>query len=620
MSVIITGVVADSAGRPGAGRIEFSQVQRIDTGELLVTQAVAVAQVVSGTLQALDGSPFSLPFNPEGTAVRIREMLGGQTFVWWAAVPDVAQIEYRELPVVESGSHPESVWGPPPWLAAAEAARTEIAEAIAEGIAAADALGGVAGLQTLVDTATGAAGAASGSAASAAASAAAAAAAAESIDEDAINARFTGIDADIAKLRGEIEGGGGDFSANFANELALGATSAGALQLESYLHENVSGMPRTAEHFWYGHEMNPKWRAAVNAVKAGTAPAKILCIGDSTTYGTAASMAEGWSNQNSWPSRLAEYLDRHVAAAERGLAIPPSDGSSVPARTEDTRWTLGAGWSRYTTDIGVGLGGKNSTYWAPSPGAGYLDFKDPYIVADRFDVYYLATTSAAFGSFRAVVGGGGTPVDVVAGGQSAQEVRKVTVTAPTRAANQLFRVRNSGASGAIYIIGVEPWDSTRPRIRVGNAGSSGSTTTGWVAPQPSVGDAWNVFSFLKAFKPDLTIIDLGINDANPASPLAVATFLANMKRLADAAAAEGSAVLFKTMIPSGGERYGREAEYVEALKGITPRRAVLDVFNHYSYERNVARGWMNDSAHGNDGLYADEGDRVAEFLARYSGN
>lgn len=412
--------------------------------------------------------------------------------------------------------------------------------------------------------------------------------------------------------------GGGWFSSAFSSELQVGSTSAGALQLDKYLNATSLDVPRSPENIWYGYGVNPAWSTSLGKVLAGTSDAKVLCIGDSTTYGTAASMPEGWANQNSWPSRMSEYLNANVAPAERGLAIPPSDGSSVPARTEDTRWTLGADWSRATV-AGLGLGGKNSVYMGV-PGASYLDFRDPYIVADRFDVYYLKISTSTWGSFRTVVGNGGTPVDVTTTGAATSSVGVVTVTAPTRAANQLLRIRNSGAAGNVYIIGVEPYDSTTRRVRVANAASSGSTSSGWLTPHATFGDAWNVFGFLKTYKPDLTIIDLGINDASPTSSLPVASYIANVKRIADAAAAEGSGVLFKTMIPSGpsgGERWVREGEYVSALRGISPQRAVLDLFNHYSYDRNYARGWMNDSAHGLDDLYRDEGSLVSEYLFRY---
>jgi len=203
--VLISGSIADSAAQRASGRIEFAQAQRMDTGELLVTQTVATAQVVGGELRALDGSAFSLPANPEGTAVRVRELLGGRTFEWWTAVPEVEAVEYRMLEPVESSSVPASVFGPPPWLAEARQMRDDTVQAIADGAAVADALGGLAGITQAVADAQAAATASGASVVQAeqavtdaAAEANRAEAAADSIDMTAINTRLDGMDTSIA--------------------------------------------------------------------------------------------------------------------------------------------------------------------------------------------------------------------------------------------------------------------------------------------------------------------------------------------------------------------------------------------------------------------------------------
>lgn len=174
MQVHITGKVADSAAVPANGRIEFSQAQRFDNGELQVTGTVTVAQVVAGELRTAAGDTFSLPSNPEGTAVRIREVLGGSTFEWWAAVPEEPAVEYRMLPLVESEQVPASVWGPPPWLADVEQMRDQTLAALEEGNQVAESLGGLAGIQQLISDASAEADRSAASAVESAASAASA--------------------------------------------------------------------------------------------------------------------------------------------------------------------------------------------------------------------------------------------------------------------------------------------------------------------------------------------------------------------------------------------------------------------------------------------------------------
>ncbi|MFD5599170.1 hypothetical protein ACFWHR_03840 [Leucobacter sp. NPDC058333] len=190
MMTTITGRIADSAGSIESGRIEFTQAARIDTGELLVTQSTATAQVVQGELRDLAGRPFSMPANPTGTAVRIREILGGRTFEWWAAVPDTGEVEYRALPVVESGDVGGSVFAPPLWLATVEQMRDETVDAIEEGTAVAEALGGLAGITAAVDESNAARDTAAESASAATSEANRAEQAAASIDMTALNGRM----------------------------------------------------------------------------------------------------------------------------------------------------------------------------------------------------------------------------------------------------------------------------------------------------------------------------------------------------------------------------------------------------------------------------------------------
>lgn len=195
---IIIGKVADTAAKPAQGRIEFTQAVRFDDGQYQVTSTMVTAQVIDGELRTLEGDPFTLPPNPENTAVEIRELLGGLTFVWWASVPDADVVEYRELPLVESEDVPASVWGPPPWLASAYIVRDEIDQSVADGQAIVDSLGGLAGLNAKVQQATDAASQSSASATAAYNEAQRAQAAADSIDMSAINTRLDGVDATVA--------------------------------------------------------------------------------------------------------------------------------------------------------------------------------------------------------------------------------------------------------------------------------------------------------------------------------------------------------------------------------------------------------------------------------------
>lgn len=155
---LITGIIADSAGVPAKGLIEFAQVSRIDTGSALVTGTVATAQVVDGVLRAADGSGFDMPANPAGTAVRVLERLGGRTFEWWTQIPAAGPVEYRSLVPVEPIGQP--LYGPPPWLEDVLQARDETIDIV-------ESVGGLTGINQAVSDAQAAKTAAANSASAA---------------------------------------------------------------------------------------------------------------------------------------------------------------------------------------------------------------------------------------------------------------------------------------------------------------------------------------------------------------------------------------------------------------------------------------------------------------------
>lgn len=196
---IITGKIGDSAGAVASGRLEIRQTVRFDDGSMQVTGAPAQALVVDGLITDANGGEFTLPPSPDGTAVQIREMLGGRSYEWFARVPAVPSVEYRELEPVEPVGH--TVYAPPPWLARALAARDETVSArdaavtaVHEAQGIVDTLGGLGGIRIEVEKAEAAALRSGDEAQRASAEADRARAAAETIDTEAINGRLRGID------------------------------------------------------------------------------------------------------------------------------------------------------------------------------------------------------------------------------------------------------------------------------------------------------------------------------------------------------------------------------------------------------------------------------------------
>lgn len=293
-------------------------------------------------------------------------------------------------------------------------------------------------------------------------------------------------------------------------------------------------------------------------------------------------------------------LDRLVAPAAHGLAVPPSNSGAVTA-PYDTRWTLGSGWAWRVggaLDGFIGFGGKGTniqTLTATAP----LVFQDNRILADSFDVW-LAANSGPTGATYSIQATGGTAVTGQTFSQPTQHLMKVTVKAGSAATTNSVSITRTGGTGSLYVVGVEPFHSLKRRIRVANAGISGSNTNGWVTT--ASGSPWHGVQFIKDYAPDLTIIDLGINDADPAATTPPATYTANLSQLIVAAQISGDVIL-KSMIPSDSTRFANEQLLVAELQKFN--LPLVDIFGYYG-AWDASR--MSDSVHGNATMYADEAD------------
>lgn len=303
----------------------------------------------------------------------------------------------------------------------------------------------------------------------------------------------------------------------------------------------------------------PQFFAAVDKVKAGTGDAKILCLGDSTTAGVGSdpNIFGRQGGPAAYPSVLARLLGQRIATV-KGLAIPQST-ITLPSNP-DPRWSVVDGNSWQAALYGWGRGAD----WASTESvAGTLRFADPDVVADRFDVYYIK--NKGLGSFIATATGG-APVTISSDSginypaDGSRYVARATISAGARSKNNsltIEQVMTGSGYTPNHIVGIEPYDSTKRAVRVGNAGVGGSTAGDWT----NNGDGFGAIAAIKAYGADLTIISLGINDSN--RPIAAATVAANVKAVADAAATTGDVVVMSP-IPSASSSTAQNKTY-EAL-------------------------------------------------------
>lgn len=264
-----------------------------------------------------------------------------------------------------------------------------------------------------------------------------------------------------------------------------------------------------------------KLRAALAAYRAGTARMKLLALGDSTTAGYG---ANGSTDTN---ARIKSYPELMAALlTARGLASRVDNFfcQANLSASYDPRVVKGAGWVNTSSKSLGGYLLNNSTTTNP------LTFT-PVGQYTSVDIYHYAG-----GGVFTVTLGAGTPVDVTPPGGGSIIKTTVTVAQAGLAKGAWAIALAPKVSGNQPLLcGIECYDPAVPDISVLNAGAS-SFATG-----DMIGGAFTANNVIGVVAPQVTIINLGINDAQV--PVSDATFTSNMQTLITAAKASGDVII-----------------------------------------------------------------------------
>jgi lysophospholipase L1-like esterase len=195
-------------------------------------------------------------------------------------------------------------------------------------------------------------------------------------------------------------------------------------------------------------------------------------------------------------------------------------------------FTTTTGWSG-TTHIGIGAGwlGNSST------GSAQPLVATPSKQIDKCDIYYVNTGSAA--SFTWNFDGGSATTISITGGAS---LMKATVSAAGLGAHVL---NINWASGNVYIWDVACYNSANSAIQIHNGANSGWTVADYTYSSPAV---WDPIPAIKYLNPDLTIINLTINDAHFAT--SPSSYLSQLQSIIAAAQNGGGNVILVIGMPS----------------------------------------------------------------------
>jgi lysophospholipase L1-like esterase len=331
-----------------------------------------------------------------------------------------------------------------------------------------------------------------------------------------------------------------------------------------------------------------KWRQALGRVNAGTGNAKLLCIGDSTMWGLNADGPDG----SAPPRVLAGMLDRLLAPTQYTFGIPYGDQGSTVAPGNDARWSYGSGWGHSTW----GFGGKGCVTHSGTATSTPLTYT-PGIECDTFEVYYMA--NSGLGSIDLSIDGGA--VTTVSTGGGTIRWAKTTLTVAAGSSHVLSIVKSLNT---VFILGVNAYLSTKKSVHVWNAGlcsskAYASGAVGW--GDTGVGKSVDGIKFID---PDLTIIQLGINDAQ-LTPYSTTAEWETAIRAIIAAAKETGDVILSSVVPSDpalntGATVAREQGYRDRALTIAQETGCtyFDVFGRFgSWTTAQAQGFISDALH-----------------------
>lgn len=353
--------------------------------------------------------------------------------------------------------------------------------------------------------------------------------------------------------------------------------------------------------FNYAPQQLKKWRAALASVKTGVANARILCIGDSTTFGAYSNgTGSGAWNALNYPAQLAARFNSAGINAHSNSWM--GAGRTITDQLPfDSRMTTTSDWTVFTPQ---GIGGFIPCSQSVT-GTGYLSFT-PTVNVSTFNIFYVQTTTARSFNWN-INGGSNTNVSTL----NATTGLAVATATGTLGANTL-NIQYSSGSNYIYINGIEAYDNSKKWVSVINAGWRGSTASSW----NQSASLYNPIPAISVVAPNLTLINLSINDWNAGT--AISTYIANIQAVITAALATGDVILV-TANPSqtpfsGDATQSAQQQYVTALYGLAASNnlVLIDLFSRWgTWTSSNSLGMNYDNLHPNQLGYND----MAQFIA-----
>lgn len=331
-----------------------------------------------------------------------------------------------------------------------------------------------------------------------------------------------------------------------------------------------------------------KLRAGMAKVRARTDNCRILCVGDSTTYGyygdaTRLHMNGLTAQAAKMAGRLGTDINGNSIVGGWQNIVGSGGLTTANLITNDTRFAVN------TTDWTNALSAIGGTAYRSTSGGNSFSFT-PNVSVDVFDVWYIQNSTA--GSMSLDIDGG--TASVFSCNNAVTSLVKRTINASSIGTHTLNIKWSSGQF--VAVVAIEARNRAQYEVSFLNAGWPGSTAVSWATGAA----AWQSVQAPSYMLPDGIVLSLGINDWGTST--GVSAYTTALQTLITAYRAVSDVILI-TPYPSAitsGISLATQQTYVDAMKelAISNNLPLIDLFGIWqSYEVQNSLGYYFNAQH-----------------------
>lgn len=360
--------------------------------------------------------------------------------------------------------------------------------------------------------------------------------------------------------------------------------------------------PTPIAGFYANGASNSLIKAAVARVKAGTGRAKILSKSNSTGTGQGAG-----TGANKLVGARMKRPTALIAAALTQAGLPALDVGVVADNGVDGGANSAAALPDYDPRVTINTWSRqfNQTF----AGGGYLVIGDtggePFKIefadaADTFEVVHYSTGNAAYNISLdgATIQGGNSG--------STNGFGKTTQVLGAAAAGRTGLLNTVAPADTLALCSFRAWNSKVPAIDFVVDASCGATATQQLGTSNDFQDGWSPDAHLRYEAPDLTMIEVGINDL--AQGIANATTIAAIQQGITSAKLSGDVLLivphgFNTATASDANQQALNT----AIKNLAAQNSVscLSLYEHFGPFSSTQSKLVDDGIHPTADFYAE---------------